>query len=220
MHWGEIMEKRNKRILMSVFGVIICGISVGFFKRATFGVDPFQALMSGLDAVIPVSFGTLYVAANICLLMFSLINDRRRIGIATLVNLFLLGYIADYSHKFLQRLFPQLGLVGRVVFLIIAIVVMCLSSAFYFTADMGVSTYDAVSLIISEKWKVAPFKYCRITCDLVCVVLGVVLFLLSGQPKSGLAQVVGIGTIITAFFMGPLIEFFNVHVARPFLNGK
>ena len=30
----------------------------------------------------------------------------------------------------------------------------------------------------------------------------------------------GPGTIITAFFMGPLIEFFNVQVARPFLNGK
>jgi uncharacterized membrane protein YczE len=31
---------------------------------------------------------------------------------------------------------------------------------------------------------------------------------------------INIGTIITAFFMGPLIEFFNVHVARPFLAGK
>ena len=31
----------------------------------------------------------------------------------------------------------------------------------------------------------------------------------------------GVGTIITAFFMGPLIEFFNVKVARPFLaKGK
>jgi uncharacterized membrane protein YczE len=29
---------------------------------------------------------------------------------------------------------------------------------------------------------------------------------------------VGIGTIITAFFMGPLIEFFNVRIARPLLN--
>ena len=26
--------------------------------------------------------------------------------------------------------------------------------------------------------------------------------------------------IITAFFMGPLIEFFNVHIARPILNGR
>ena len=27
-----------------------------------------------------------------------------------------------------------------------------------------------------------------------------------------------VGTIITAFFMGPLIELFNVHVARPLLK--
>ena len=30
--------------------------------------------------------------------------------------------------------------------------------------------------------------------------------------------IVGVGTIITAFFMGPLIEFFNVKVARPMLK--
>lgn len=212
------MEKRNKRILMSVLGVIICGISVGLFKRATFGVDPFQSFMSGLDAVLPISFGTLYVLANVCLLLFSLINDKRRIGIATVVNLTLLGYIADFSHQFLNRTFPELGFVGRFVMLLIAIVIMCLASAFYFTADMGVSTYDAVSLIVAEKWKLAPFRYCRIASDLICVLIGVGLFLLSGHPVSELGQVVGIGTIITAFFMGPLIEVFNVHVAQPFLN--
>ena len=58
------MSNTGKRILMSVFGVIICGISVGLFKHAALGVDPFQSLMSGLDAVIPISFGTLYVIVN------------------------------------------------------------------------------------------------------------------------------------------------------------
>ena len=29
----------------------------------------------------------------------------------------------------------------------LGVVIMCLASAFYFTADLGVSTYDAVSLI-------------------------------------------------------------------------
>ncbi len=37
---------------MSVLGVAACGISVGMFKHAALGVDPFQSLMSGLDAVI------------------------------------------------------------------------------------------------------------------------------------------------------------------------
>lgn len=212
------MDKKTKRILMSVIGVAVCGISVGFFKRATFGVDPFQSLMSGLNAVLPVSFGTLYVIANVCLLMFSVINDRHRIGIATVINLLFLGYIADFSHNYLLKMFPDLGIFGRAVMLIIGIVAMCLASAFYFTADMGVSTYDAVSLIVAEKWKPAPFKVCRIVSDLICVVLGMVLFLLSGQSVSSLGAVVGVGTIVTAFFMGPLIEYFNVHVAQPFLN--
>jgi uncharacterized membrane protein YczE len=62
-----------KRILMSIFGVLICGIAVGFFKRAMFGVDPFQSLMAGLDCVIPIDFGTLYVIVNVVMLLFSLL---------------------------------------------------------------------------------------------------------------------------------------------------
>ena len=57
------MNRLVKRILMSVFGVALCGISVGMFKFAALGVDPFQSLMSGLDAVIPIRFGTLYVSS-------------------------------------------------------------------------------------------------------------------------------------------------------------
>lgn len=212
------MEQKKKRILMSIIGVAVCGVSVGFFKRATYGVDPFQSLMSGLSAVLPISFGTLYVLVNICLLLFSIINDKSKIGIATLINLFLLGYIADFSHNTLLQLLPELGYAGRAVMLIIGIVAMCIASSFYFTADMGVSTYDAVSLVMAYKWKLASFKVCRIGCDLCCVIIGLILFFLSGQDFTEIGQIVGIGTIITAFFMGPLIEYFNVHIARPFLN--
>lgn len=205
---------------MSICGVLICGVSVGLFKRAAFGVDPFQTLMSGLDAVIPIEFGTLYVIANLMLLLFSLIADRHYIGLATFINLFLLGYVAQFSHEFLLRIFPDLSIAGRAVFLLIGIVIMCLASSLYFVADLGVSTYDAVSLIISKTWKVWEFRYCRIASDLVCVLLGTGLYLLSGGDLSGLTAIVGIGTIVTAFFMGPLIEFFNVHVAQPMLGGK
>ena len=93
------MKNMNKRILMSAFGVIICGISVGLFKHASLGVDPFQSFMSGLDAVISISFGTLYVIVNLILLTFSLLLDKKKIGLATFINLFFLGYIAEYSQK-------------------------------------------------------------------------------------------------------------------------
>ena len=88
------------------------------------------------------------------------------------------------------------------------------------TADLGVSTYDAVALIIVNTWKKGKFQYVRIITDLVCVVLGCLLFILSGGKISQIPTIAGIGTIITAFFMGPLIEFFNVHIARPILKSK
>ncbi len=208
---------QTRRILMSVFGVVICGISVGMFKHAALGVDPFQSLMSGLDAVIPIRFGTLYVLANVLLLSFALLMDRHKIGIATLINLFLLGYVAEFSQAVFASLFPALGIAGRVVLLLVAVLIICVASSLYFTADLGVSTYDAVSLIWSEKQKRIPFRFCRIICDLICVVLGAVLCRAGDVAVIG---VVGIGTIITAFFMGPLIDFFNRNLAIPLLYGK
>lgn len=211
-------NKLSKRILMSVLGVLVCGISVGMFKRAELGVDPFQALMSGLDLTIPISFGTLYVIVNVLLLLFSILMDRTKIGIATFINLFLFGYVADFTRGVLQRLLPGNALPMRLMLLLIAIPLTCLASSFYFTANLGVSTYDAISLVISEKNEKIQFRFCRIVSDLICVGIGVALFLLSGSPLSAIGQVVGIGTIITAFFMGPLIDFFNRKVAQPFLN--
>ena len=209
-----------KRIAMSLFGVIICAISVGIFKIAALGVDPFQSFMAGLDDMIPISFGTLYVITNAILLLFALIFDKHYIGIATFINLFLLGYITQFTYEYLQTVIVNPSMVIRVICLVVGVVIICFGSAFYMTADLGVSTYDAIALIICNTWKKGKFQYVRIITDLVCVILGVVLFLLAGGSVSMIPTIAGVGTIITAFFMGPLIEFFNVHVARPILKEK
>ena len=220
--FAKVMAIKNfkKRLFMTLFGVIICAISVGIFKIAALGVDPFQSFMAGLDAAVPLDFGFLYIIANAVLLLFSLIFDRHFIGIATFINLFLLGYITQFTYDFLQTIFVNPSMVTRVICLVVGVVIICFGSAFYMTADLGVSTYDAVALIISGTWKKGKFQYVRIITDLVCVALGVGLFLLAGGSVSMIPTIAGVGTIITAFFMGPLIEFFNVHVARPILKDK
>ena len=216
------MKKENlgKRVAMSLFGVIICAISVGIFKIAALGVDPFQSFMAGLDAVVPIKLGTLYMLTNAVLLLFALVFDRHYIGIATFINLFLLGYITQFTYEFLQTVITDPSIAVRIICLIIGVVIICFGSAFYMTADLGVSTYDAIALIICNTWKKGKFQYVRIITDIVCVILGVILFLLSGGKIPQIPTIAGIGTIITAFFMGPLIEFFNVHVSRPILSGK
>ncbi|SDA77253.1 Uncharacterized membrane protein YczE [Lachnospiraceae bacterium G11] len=202
---------------MSLFGVIICAISVGIFKIAALGVDPFQSFMAGLDSIVPISFGTLYVITNAVMLLFALIFDRHYIGIATFINLFLLGYITQFTYEFLQKIIVNPNIGVRIACLVIGVVIICFGSAFYMTADLGVSTYDAVALIIVNTWKKGKFQYVRIITDIVCVILGVTLFLLAGGTIGKIPTIAGIGTIITAFFMGPLIEFFNIKIARPFL---
>lgn len=211
---------KTRRIWMCLGGVMLGAVSVGAFKIAALGVDPFQSLMSGLDQLIPIPFGTLYVLVNLLLLTFSLIVDRSKIGLATFINLFLLGYVTEFSYGVFQTLLPEPTLLARVVCLLAGTVVMCFGSALYITADLGVSTYDAVAIALAGKWKLAPFHYCRIGTDLVCVVSGSLIFLAGGGTLSDVPTIAGIGTIIAAFFMGPLIEFFNVKIARPLLNRK
>ena len=68
--------------------------------------------------------------------------------------------------------------------------------------------YDAIPIVISNRSK-KPFRFCRIGCDLICVTIGTVCGLLPG-----------LGTLVTAFFMGPLIELFNNKFSRPLLYGR
>ena len=213
-------NNRIKRIGMSLFGVIVCAVSVGIFKIASLGVDPFQSFMAGLSALVPIDFGTLYVITNAVLLLFALIFDRHYIGIATFINLFLLGYITQFTYEFLQTVFVNPSIIVRICCLVAGVIIICFGSAFYMTADLGVSTYDAVALIIVNTWKKGKFQYVRVITDLVCVIAGVLLFLLAQGEVAQIVTIAGIGTVITAFFMGPLIEFFNVHIARPVLKGR
>jgi uncharacterized membrane protein YczE len=204
--------KLQQRILFSVLGVAVGGVSVGLFRVAALGVDPFQSLMSGLEAVIPIRFGTLYLLVNAALLLFSLLLDRRKIGLATLINLTLYGYVVEWAEGLLRGLLPSPGLPIRLLLLAAALLLMCFGTALYFNADLGVSTYDAVSLVISQRQKRVPFRWCRVLSDLVCVLVGAALLRLSGKAWTGITASLGPATLLTAFCMGPLISFFSARL--------
>lgn len=214
----KITANLKKRIWMSVAGVLISAVSVGIFKIAAMGVDPFQSLMAGLDKLVPVSFRTLYVIVNLILLVFSIAFNRHLIGVATFVNLFLLGYVTDWTYTFLQTVIVNPSVPLRLVCLLIGIVVICFGSSLYMTADLGVSSYDSVAITMADKWHWGRFKFVRIATDVVCVLIGCCLFILAGGNACDIPAIAGIGTIVTAFFMGPLIDLFNRKIARPMLG--
>lgn len=200
-------KREIKRILMTIVGVLCSGFGAGIFDFCQMGMDPFQVFAHGVWNLTSMGFGTFYVIVNVIMLIAVLIFDRKKIGLGTVINIFLLGYVVEYTSKLFQWIFPDASLVVRIICLIITVFILCFASSFYFTANMGVSTYDAVALYMSEKQSKVKFRYCRIATDLVCVGIGWFF-----------GATVGIGTLITAFFMGPLISVFNKYVSEPFLN--
>lgn len=202
------MSEKSRRIIMTISGVLIAGFSVGMFSFSAFGMDPFQVLAHGIWMHTPIGYGTFYSIINLIMLIFIFIIDRKKIGLGTFINIFLLGYVVQLSSWLLETWIPNPTFGTRVIFLIAGIVIMCFGSSLYYIGDLGVSTYDAVALILSEK-KVARFQYCRIGSDLICTLVGYLL-----------GATVGIGTVITAFFMGPIIAVFNRTVSIPLRYGK
>ena len=203
-----------RRIIMAAVGILLTGVSIGFFKRSLFGVDPYQCFVNGLDNIITLRFSTVYLLANVVQLIVVFFMNRHYIGISTLMNLFLLGYVVEFSEATLERMFGDLGLGMRIVFLVIGIVVTCIAAALYYSADLGVSTYDAIPLHIASLeprlfGHVLPFRVVRIISDVICTAVGVAL-----------GARAGLGTVVTALFMGPLIAFFRRTISDPMVQQK
>lgn len=205
-----------KRVLMCLLGVLICSFSVGMFNLAAFGVDPFQCFAQGSHSIFSqyLSYGTYYVIISLIMLVIIFIWDKHYINLGTFINMFLTGYIIDFSYSLLVSLFPDPAIALRIVMLILGVFILCVGSAFYITADLGVSVYDAIALILAKKkikirTYILPFKWIRVATDCICVALGMIF-----------GKMPGAGTLVTAFFMGPVISLLNHKVAGPFLNWK
>ena len=193
---------------MTVCGITLNGIAVGMFNFSDFGMDPFQVFAHGVWNLTSIGFGTFYMILNLILLAAMFFMDRAKIGLGTFINLFLLGYVAEFSGWVWDTLFPHPGLALKCIFLVTGILLISLAAALYFTADLGVSTYDVIALYLDDRTRF-PFQYLRIATDIICVVIGF-----------SLHATVGIGTLVTAFFMGPVIAFFRKYVSEPLRYGK
>ena len=138
------MEKGNiyKRILMMLIGNVILGMGAGMLRAADFGVDPYQCFVLGIDKVLKLGYGTTFVIVNAVFLVLMLLLARKMLNAGTLVNMFFLGYIIDFSYSVCMGITPSPSVTVRVVYFIVSILLITFSSAVIYTADMGVSTYE------------------------------------------------------------------------------
>lgn len=193
-----------KKFILMVIAIIILSFGIALLRFSSFGTDPFNCMNLGVSSHLPISYGTYQLLVNVILYLPLLMLKPQILGPGAIVNMFFLGYIVE----FFSFVFNMLGitidgihgiLYLRILLLIFGVIALCLGVALYMECDMGVAAYDALSQIIDERSKgKLKFKWVRVTTDIICIAIGFV----SGS-------VVGIGTIIGAFFTGPLVSLFR-----------
>lgn len=200
------MKQKELRVGMAIAGVLLSGICVGIFQKIALGTDPFTCFVTGIANLFGSAYSTYYVILTGILLLIIFFVHRAYIGLATIINLLGIGVMADWMRCFLDVLMPAPGMEIRLILLVVNVVLASFAASLYFTADLGVSAYDAVALAAANPYGWADFRYCRITTDILCVMVGFFY-----------AADIGIGTVLTAFMMGPIIQWFNVNLSEPLL---
>lgn len=218
-----IQSHMLKRCILSLISVIIMGLGTSLFAVSGFGVDPFTSMNMNISSALGISFGTYQLIVNAIVLLYVLIVAHRGlIGVGTVVNMVGVGYSCEMFQSMIKPMVSSIGnnIVARLFILAAGIIVLCFSCSLFFTSNVGIGPYDCIGFMLSRKTKI-PYKWIRVATDIfvICVGLaasGGVYALLNGDFSN--VKNIGIGTIITAFMMGPLVNFFSKHVSSKILN--
>ena len=200
-----------KRFIAMIIGNIILGLGIAIFKFAGMGNDPYTAMIFGVSDFLHLYFPTFQICFNVgVFILIELTLGRKYIGIGTIVNMFFLGYIISFFVNILYGTFEEpTTFMAQLPVMIIGVLVTCFGVSFYQTSDAGVSPYDSVSIIMDEKIKKLPYFWARIFTDSLCTI---VCFLTGG--------LLGLGTLVCAFGIGPLVTFYNKYISEPVILGK
>lgn len=201
------------RISLMLFGILLIGICVAFFRLAGFGVDPFSCMNLGISKFIHWSFGNWQLVANAVLFIAVFFGMRSCIGAGTIINMVFVGYIADFLCWIADDVLQiTLSMPVRVLFLALALLFASSGCACYMKADLGIAPYDSVAPIIEKlSGGRIPFHIGRVLSDLAVTAVGVLFCALSGES---IWTVIGVGTIVNALCNGPLIKLFRTLIDR------
>ena len=198
-----------KRIAIMFMSILLMGFAVSVFSYSGMGVDPFTALNMSISAKLGISFGFLQMCVNGIVLVLVALTADRLINVGTIVNMVGVGYVCEFFTNIYNQLLPQENpFAVRLVLMALGVFLLSLSASLYFNCNVGVSPYDALGFVMEEKIKV-KYRWCRVATDLICTL---VAFLLGGP--------IGIGTVVTAFFMGPVISFCEHTISKKVLQAR
>ncbi|MHA6533485.1 YczE/YyaS/YitT family protein [Paenibacillus sp. BAC0078] len=205
---GYIKKVDKKRLIIMIFGNVFLGMGISIFKLSGMGNDPFSGMVMALADSSGITYANFLILLNLVLFVIEFITGRKFIGAGTFVNAILLGYIATFFHSTWLNLLgePQL-LWQRVVIVAIGVVVCSFGVSLYQTSDVGIAPYDSLSLIMKNYFPKISYFWHRMFTDALCALI---CFLFGG--------IIGLGTLVSALGLGPIIHFFDVNFTKKLLE--
>ncbi|MEX7612631.1 YitT family protein [Klebsiella pneumoniae] len=179
-----------RRLLQLYIGLVLYGVSTALFVHANLGADPWDVFHLGVAKQLGISFGTvIFLTAGAVMLLW--IPIRQMPGLGTVSNVIVLGLAADAT---LAVLPPLESMVARSALLAGAIVLNAIATGMYIGAGFGPGPRDGLMTGLHARtgWSLRGI---RTAIELSVLLIG---WLLGGK--------FGVGTVIYALSIGPLIQ--------------
>ncbi|GAB2680042.1 membrane protein YczE [Nocardia goodfellowii] len=179
-----------RRVVALYSGLWLYGFSMAVMIRAGLGLDPWDVFHQGVAEHVPLSFGMVTAITGVVVLLLW-IPLRQRPGLGTLSNVVVIGISVDAGLWLLPAWDSLLVRIGAMV---LAVVLNAAATVLYIGAGMGPGPRDGLmtGLVRRTGWSV---RLIRTTIEVTVLVIG---FVLGGS--------VGVGTLVYAFGIGPLIQ--------------
>ncbi|HCD5047487.1 TPA: hypothetical protein NBS84_005015 [Klebsiella pneumoniae] len=179
-----------RRLLQLYIGLVLYGVSTALFVHANLGADPWDVFHLGVAKQLGISFGTVIILTGAAVLLLW-IPIRQMPGLGTVSNVIVLGLAADAT---LAVLPPLESMVAHSALLVGAIVLNAIATGMYIGAGFGPGPRDGLMTGLHARtgWSLRGI---RTAIELSVLLIG---WLLGGK--------FGVGTVIYALSIGPLIQ--------------
>lgn len=179
------------RRLIALFGGLwLYGFSMALMVAAGLGLSPWDVFHQGVAGRTPLSIGAVIVLAGVGVLLLW-IPIRQKPGFGTIANVLVIGVSVDVSLAFLE---PPDSLVVRTAMMLAGVVLNALATALYIGAGMGPGPRDGLMTGLVARTGLSV-RSIRTSIEITVLAVG---WLLGGT--------VGLGTLVYAFGIGPLIQ--------------
>ena len=194
------LKPKKNTLAYLIFGLILFGLGETLLVTANIGVSPWFVLHQGLAFKSGYSIGITTLIVSIIVLFFW-IPLKQKPGIGTILNTILISVVIDLSLPYLP--YPK-EFLYQLLQVIIGVLIVGIGSGFYLIANLGPGSRDGLMTGIQKKTKLS-FSIVRTLIELSAVAIG---WYLGG--------IVGIGTVIYALGIGPLVSFGLFFVGKYF----